>query len=274
MPLAGLKRALPIDLAATAAAKSPTGRSVLAAVVAWMTDAGRLAMVATPGPDGEPVSGWARAPQAYAPFEGRYGPLRPCVQEAADARLAAWYFAAHGPATVGDWTWWAGLGRARAGAAFEAVRRGLIGIVVDGWPDLFYAPPDALDGDPAAVDDERPVVCLLPYEDSAIKAYRATRGRFFDPAVGETAHTRYGEVLPTVLVDGRIVGTWSSGAGGWAAALGAAAGRPERRLGAELLMPVAREVRRRLDAELARLAGLIGAPRPDAGFVDAPASGG
>lgn len=268
-----LKRALPDGLRARAAEKSASGLSVLAVVVRWLTDAGRLAVTAAPVLDGSPTSGWRRAPQLYEPLHRAFGPLGPREQPEADARLASWYFEAHGPAAFEDWAWWAGIGRRRSAAAFEAVRGGLVGVAVEGWPQPVYATPATLEDDVAGTAPEGPSVRLLPYEDSAIKAYRATRSRFFDPGVAETVHTRFGEILPSVLVDGHIAGTWSSGAGGWAGALGAATGRPDRGLGAELVAPVDRSVQRRLDDELARLAELMAATASPP-FVDAPAGGG
>jgi hypothetical protein len=98
-----------------------------------------------------------------------------------------------------------------------------------------------------------PVVRLAPYEEAAIKAYRATRQRFFDPKFTERSHTLYGEVLPTILVDGRVAGMWSPGAGGWSGALVAASGRPHRGLWAELFSRPDRGVKRALDEEVERV---------------------
>ena len=265
LDLAGLKRALPSELRARATEKTPIGRSVLAVVVGRLTDAGVLAVGAGPASRGdEPTSGWRRTPQTYERFESSFGPLPPCRQDEADVRLARWYFEAHGPASFEDWAWWTGLPAARSAAAFDRICADLVEVTVAGWPERLFVPP----GDPApvtpAAGPDGPSVRLLPYEDAAIKAYRATRRRFFDPGVAERQHTLFGEVLPTVLVDGIVVGTWSSGVGGWAAALGAAAGRPRRGLGAELFVPIDRLAQDRLDAELARLRAALAPFSPEA----------
>ena len=275
LELSGLKRALPANLRDRATEKTAVGPSVLAVVVRWMTEAGVLALGANPVPQspGSP-SGWGRAPQAYERFDPVFGPLPPCRRDQADARLVRWYFEAHGPAAFEDWAWWTGFPAARSAAAFERIRSELDEVAVAGWPERVYLPAGDLERAAPAAEADGPVVRLLPYEDAALKAYRSTRRRFFDPDVGERQHTLFGEVLPTVLVDGTVVGTWSSGARGWAGALGAAAGRPDRGLAVELFVPVAPSVHDRLDAELARLRAALEATSPDRARVDAPPGGG
>jgi hypothetical protein len=270
LELGALKRALPEALRARATEKTRVGPSVLAAVVRWMTEAGLLATTARRDPrTGTRADGWQRSPQAYERFEAAFGPLPPCDRDAADARLAAWYFAAHGPAAYEDWAWWTGLPAARSREAFRAVRSGLVEAGVDGWPELVYLPGAvASAGDPPG--DAPPTVRLLPYEDAGIKAYRATRRRFFGNGAAERQQTVFGEVLPTILVDGLVVGTWASGAGGWAGALSAAAGRPDRGLAAELVAPLEPLAKEALDAELARVGEAIGAAARGVVRVDAP----
>jgi len=49
---------------------------------------------------------------------------------------------------------------------------------------------------------------LLPYEDALIKAYKATRHRFFGKSTVKSIITKGGEARPSVWVDGVIVGVW------------------------------------------------------------------
>lgn len=254
LDLGGLKRALPADLRERATTKTAVGPSVLAALVRWMTEAGLLAFVAKIDPrSGEQVSGWARAPHLYERFQNVFGRLPRCVQAEADARLARWYFEAHGPAATEDWAWWTGFSAPRARSAFEVVRGALVEIEVEGWPEQVFMPASAFEVPPQAAGGNGPIVRLLPYEDAGIKAYRATRRRFFNPDVAQRQHTSYGEVLPTVLLDGRVIGTWSHGVGGWASALEAAAGRPARDLSVELSTSIDRVAADRLEEELERV---------------------
>ena len=275
LELSALKRALPARLAARATEKTRTGPSILATVVRWMSAAGRLATTARNDPAGGPlVDGWTRAPQAYERVERAFGPLPRCERDEADARLARWYFEAHGPAAYEDWAWWTGLPAGRSKAAFGAVRPELDEVAVDGWPEMVYLPASGAASGLPRPPGGGPVVRLLPYEDAGIKAYRATRRRFFGADLAERQQTVFGEVLPAILLDGRVAGTWVSGAGGWAGALSAAAGRPDRGLAAELFAPLDPPVRRVLDEELARVGGAIGAASPPVVRVDAPRGAG
>jgi hypothetical protein len=275
--VAGIKRALPEPLRAQAVAKTKGGGSTLAAVLAWMAEAGFLAAAARRDPKtGAIQGGWANAPLVYERFAA-FGETGRCRQPEADAALARWYFEAHGPAAFEDWAWWNGLSAARSRAAFEQVRDDLEEVVVDDWPPL-YLPKGALErGASRRTHDgpeDGPVVRLVPYEEAAIKAYRATRQRFFDSKFTRRSHTLYGEVLPTILVDGRVAGMWSPGAGGWSGALVAASGRPHRGLWTELFGRPHRGVKRALDEEVERVREAFAEASGETARVDARTGGG
>jgi hypothetical protein len=270
LDLVGMKKALPARLREQATARTKASGSTLAYVVRWMAEAGVLA--AAPRRDrrtGSIQPGWQPAPLVYEPFERAFGRLPACDPVAADAALAGWYFAAHGPAAYEDWAWWTNFPARRARAAFEVNRAGLVQVEADSYTEpLFVVASQAddlarLSRKKAGRGRDEPTVRLLPYEDSGIKAYRTTRGRFFDPKHEAETHTLFGEVLPTILVDGRIEGTWSSGIGVWAGALQANAdknaGAPKRQRGpgAAPYGRLDRAVRRALDEELERVASAV-----------------
>jgi hypothetical protein len=105
------------------------------------------------------------------------------------AELAHRYFASHGPATLQDFTWWSGLLAADARRAVEAA----------GAPRITAhrtLPPRT----------SRPHVALLPPYDEYTVAYR-DRSAALDPA--HAAAAKNGIFSPTVVLDGRIVGTWT-----------------------------------------------------------------
>ncbi|HEX3961928.1 MAG TPA: hypothetical protein VHZ03_35755 [Trebonia sp.] len=52
-------------------------------------------------------------------------------------------------------------------------------------------------------------VQLLAHEDTALKAYNATRIRYLADMPGQRAFNQIGEVLPTIVIDGIVAGTWS-----------------------------------------------------------------
>jgi hypothetical protein len=267
--IAALKRALPDRLRVQALEKTRSGGTTLAAVLRWMADAGVLAAAPRRDPrSGAIQPGWEHAQLIYEPYQAAFGPLPACRPADADVELARWYFSAHGPAAFEDWAWWTGFPTKRGRAAFEVIRVDLEEVAAEGMEQPLYVSRERIEEitkarRPAASNGDGPLVRLLPYEDSGIKAYRSTRGRFFDPRHEPEAHTVFGEVLPTILVDGRIAGTWRSQIGVWAGALQASAAK--RGTSADTFGRMDRAVRRGVEEELERVAAAVASASADPG---------
>lgn len=122
-------------------------------------------------------------------------------RDAALAELAFRYFTSHGPATLADFMWWSGLKAIDARAGLEAVSDRLFREASDGTPHWW------------AADAPRPVwrkggVYLLPGFDEYLLGYK-NRGAVLDAAyAGKIVPGRNGVFLPTIVVGGRVVGTW------------------------------------------------------------------
>jgi len=130
---------------------------------------------------------------------------RPRERAEALGELALRYFTGHGPASVQDLARWAGLplGDVRAGLAVASPH--LARLDVDGV-EYFLAPEtaDLL----AAVRPEARGVFLLPGFDEFVLGY-ADRGAVLDPAHADRiVPGNNGMFRPTVVSEGRIVGTW------------------------------------------------------------------
>ena len=125
-------------------------------------------------------------------------------REEALAELARRYFTSHGPATLHDFIWWSGLSAADARRAVESagVRASrlmspALGATAPGTPARgTSAPRRAL----------RPHAVLLPPYDEYTVAYR-DRSAALDPV--HAAAAKNGIFSPTIVLDGRIVGTWT-----------------------------------------------------------------
>ena len=110
------------------------------------------------------------------------------------AELARRYFTSHGPATLQDFTWWSGLPVADARRGVEAAR--------------VKAPHLAPTHPAPRTSSARPshhAVLLPPYDEYTV-AYK-DRSAALDPK--HAAATRNGIFSPTILIDGRIAGTWT-----------------------------------------------------------------
>jgi hypothetical protein len=115
------------------------------------------------------------------------------------AELALRYFTSHGPATVQDFAWWSGLRAVDARAGLEAVASRLARETVDGT--TFWMAP-GLAAEPA------PAAHLLPGFDEYLLGY-TDRSAVLDPRhAPKIIPGNNGVFMPTVVLDGQVVGTW------------------------------------------------------------------
>ena len=124
------------------------------------------------------------------------------------AELARRYFTSHGPATLQDFTWWSGLPAADARRGVEAARVKAPHLAPShSAPHLrtpHLAPPHSAPRTSSARTSHH--VVLLPSYDEYTVAYK-DRSAALDPK--HAAATRNGIFSPTILIDGRIAGTWT-----------------------------------------------------------------
>ncbi len=123
-------------------------------------------------------------------------------REEALAALAKRYFIGHGPATVNDFSWWAGLRMWDAKLGLEAAATQLHEEVID-EKSYFMSKNIKVKANPGAA-------YLLPAFDEYLIAYR-DRSAILDPShfnkvIGGSTFL----FLPTIVFDGRIIGTWRS----------------------------------------------------------------
>jgi hypothetical protein len=121
-------------------------------------------------------------------------------REEALAELAGRYFGSHGPATLEDFVWWSGLKTADARAGLETVRPRLRKEVLGGrtyW----------LSSSTPFVGEGNPVAHLLPAFDEYTVAYK-DRAAVLHPSHTRQANAAAAVLGPTVILDGRAVGTW------------------------------------------------------------------
>jgi hypothetical protein len=112
------------------------------------------------------------------------------------AVLARGYRAGYAPATAADYATWSGLSRTEAKQAFAAVDAVEVG-TADG---LALVPAG-----PVASAEPRPR--LLGHFDALLLGYR-DRALVLDPEHAKQVQAGGGFIQPTVLVDGRVAGTW------------------------------------------------------------------
>jgi len=123
----------------------------------------------------------------------------PLDREAALAELAARYFTSHGPATLQDFTWWAGISAKDAQAAIAGAGPRLVHEVLDQRAYFSGARTRKRFHGPAA-----PRVKLLPGFDEYTVAYQ-DRSLLLRDATSVNA---MGLLSPVVVADGYVIGYW------------------------------------------------------------------
>jgi hypothetical protein len=133
--------------------------------------------------------------------------LNSAAAEDARAWLARRYLAAFGPATVEDLQWWTGLSRVETEGALRVLGFELREVKVEGLGNdylMLASDSGRLAGFAAP---EVPYAFLLPGLDPYVMGYR-DRSRFLAPEHRAKVLDRAGNAMPTVWVDGRVVGAW------------------------------------------------------------------
>jgi hypothetical protein len=181
----------------------------------------------------------------YVLLEDWTGGGRTLAPEDALAELARRYLGGHGPAAPEDLAAWSGLPLGRARRAFELVAGELREVSWDGrrlW---------AAAGAGRAAGRARtagPVVRLLPRFDDYLLGWRG-RDVVLDPRFARRVQAGGGWIHATMVLDGRVAGTWRAGRAG-------AAGRLE--VTVEPFQPLPAEALPALEAEAADLGRFLG----------------
>ena len=152
--------------------------------------------------DGIVCSGARRGNQfTYALLEERV-PLHPeLTGDEALAELTRRYFASHGPATLADFVWWSGLSTNDARRGIALLDRDVETIQIGAT--VYWTTPDSAPKPSPSVDAH-----LLPAYDEYNVAYKDRQLVFDRDSVSKI--TNSGALAPTVIIDGRIVGTWKA----------------------------------------------------------------
>jgi len=151
--------------------------------------------------DGIVCSGARRGNQfTYALLEERVPPHNQLTGDEALAELTRRYFASHGPATLPDFVWWSGLSTNDARRGIALLDRDIETTQLG--PTVYWTSNSAPKSS-AGADAH-----LLPAYDEYNVAYKDRQLVFDRDSVSKI--TNAGALGPTVIVDGRIVGTWKA----------------------------------------------------------------
>jgi hypothetical protein len=139
-------------------------------------------------------------------LDRRVAAPRRLERDEALGELALRYFAGHGPATLADLTGWAKLTAGDARVALAVVRPRLAELVYGEQRYLMAA--DAEDVLRRAEGGVAGSVLALPGFDEYLLGYKGRDDVLPREHAGRVVPRGNGMFLPTVVVDGQIVGTW------------------------------------------------------------------
>jgi uncharacterized protein YcaQ len=174
-------------------------------------------------------SGWGGILKETA-YEGLTVHAEPCEREACFARVDKWlpkirldnvseeeaqekllikYLSSYGPATAQDFCLWSGLMAGDARKAIEKVKDLLLEEVeIEGAKGLFLLLKQDLKLLDSISLDEKALPRLLPKFDSYVLGHK-DRTRIIDDEHKKHVFRKAGDIAATLLIDGRIMGTWT-----------------------------------------------------------------
>ncbi|MFE0020350.1 DNA glycosylase AlkZ-like family protein [Amycolatopsis sp. NPDC059021] len=155
--------------------------------------------------------GWNRERRTFGLTATLYPELDTTMdRRKATRELVLAYFDRYGPATLKDVMWWSALSRSAVTSAMAESGREWVEVYAP-WCDApMYLYRDRLDAFRAAPAEERTTgVNFLAHEDVALKAYFESRRRYLGALPARRAFNQIGEVLPTIVAGGQVVGTWA-----------------------------------------------------------------
>ncbi len=125
---------------------------------------------------------------------------RPITKEEALGRLARAFFTSHAPATLQDFVWWSGMLTSDARKAIEELRSDFVSETVGERTFWFHK-------DTQLPDSEETSALLLPAFDEFIVSYK-DREEILEKEHHRKIITRTGIFSPTIVYDGRVIGSW------------------------------------------------------------------
>jgi hypothetical protein len=118
------------------------------------------------------------------------------------ASLAERYFGGHGPATVKDFGWWAGITLSDARQGIEAAQAGLVSEAFNG--EIYWSAASS----ESKRAKERPSVCLLPGYDEYLLGYKDRNAVLRTDYAPFIVPGNNGVFMPIVVIDGQVAGIW------------------------------------------------------------------
>jgi len=126
--------------------------------------------------------------------------------EEAKRKLLMWYLSSYGPASIQDFAYWTGFTVKEAKHVFSSLNDAVLRVRIDGLKGEFWI----FERDLKFLEKKSPSylsIHLLPPFDPLIMGHKE-KTRILDPIHKRMVFLPLADVAATVLINGRIVGTW------------------------------------------------------------------
>ena len=133
--------------------------------------------------------------------------LAAVASEKARAWLVRHYLAAFGPATLADVQWWTGFTKGETEQALHAIGPALVEVAVEGLGGEYWMLGEDVQQLRQLPPLDAPSAFFLPGLDPYVMGYQDRR-RFLAPEHRVKVFDRAGNAMPTIWVNGRVVGAW------------------------------------------------------------------
>ncbi len=130
----------------------------------------------------------------------------PVGLEEARAKLAALYVKQYGPASIDDVAWWMDDSRPATEKLLDRFSESVKRVRIQDSSEEFLVHEDDIEALQNTVEDET-VTRFLPYEDPYSKGFKL-KDRIISPSARKIVYPM-GNAMPTVVLGGKIVGTWN-----------------------------------------------------------------
>jgi len=133
--------------------------------------------------------------------------LETVAPQEAQVWLVRRYLCAFGPTTGNYIQWWTGFSKGDTREALRALGAEVVEVAIEGWGNGYLMLADHVERLRGFVPPDTPYVFFLPGLDPFIMGY-TDRRRFLAVEHRAKVFDRAGNAVPTVSVNGRVVGGW------------------------------------------------------------------
>jgi Winged helix DNA-binding domain len=157
------------------------------------------------------TAGWNRENRKFGLTTKLYPDLDMSMDASkATGELIREYFDRYGPASLRDAMWWSGLSRSAITTAMNESARRFVVVHTPWCQSPMYVYDDRYDQFQGMVSrPQASILNFLAHEDVALKAYFESRSRYLGKLPPRYAFNQIGEVLPTIVDGGQVIGTWA-----------------------------------------------------------------